>query len=397
MFLIKMKKYLLHIIFFLTVISTQGQTQPAQNIKTHEAGTPLILEFKDLSNPTALYCSNSYSNTLVSPETKDGIVSYVIPKFILKKTGWLYWQLTKEHQNTQGKIKITPVNITDKIETYLGPPSIQVGFDEKSMLAAIPLDSLNNPLAPETPVDVKKSLDGTSKITEIKTDGLFAYKYIYGSTKAGRALITTECLNLTSKELSLEILPGASVDFSIYYDRIHEYADGNQITHFYTSIITDRYGNRVADGTLVNFNILNKKGFLLQAQGVTIRGIATCQMVHPDHEEQWKVHAFVDKFSQSDYIEVRYTKALKDFNIAYTPTDKEIIVGPFKSFMGQILPDGLLVKFKLYHQNKIVKSLTVQSEKGHAFFKLKNLLEPHKTYTVTVEAAEIFKEIKIKN
>lgn len=397
MFLIKMTKYLLHIILFLSIVSIQGQTQPARTIKTHEAGTPLILKFKNLSNPTALYCSNSYSNTLVSPETKNGIVSYSIPKFITKKTGWLYWQLTKEHKNTQGKVKITPVNITDKIETYLGPPSIQVGFDEKSMITAIPLDSLNNPLAPETPVDVKKSLNGISKTTEIKTDGLFAYKYIYGSTKAGRALITTECLNLTSKELSLEILPGTSVDFSIYYDRIHEYADGNQITDFYTSIIKDKYGNRVADGTLVNFNILNKKGFLLQAQGVTIRGIATFQMVHPDHQELWKVHGFVDKFSQSDYIEVRYTKALKDFNIRYNSATKEVMAGPFRSFMNQILPDGLLVKFKLYHQNKIVKSVTVQSEKGLASFKLKNLIEPHKTYKVTVEAAEIFKEIKIKN
>lgn len=393
-----MKKVFLHSIFlFLIVLNIHGQIQPELSPKKSEAGTPIALKFKNLNNPTFLYCTNSYSNTLVAPTLQNGYTVYQIPKFITKKTGWLYWELTKEHKNTKGKIKIVPINFTDKIETYLGPPSIHTGFDDHSMLVAIPIDSLNNPLAPKTPVIVKKSLENSQKVTTIETDGLYAYHNIYGSTKTGRALVTTECLNLTSKELSLEILPSPPVDFSINYDRIHNYADGNQITHFNTSIIKDEFGNPVGDGTLVYFNIINKKGNLLQAQGVTIRGVATCQMVHPDHQEKWTVHAFVDKFSQSNSIVINYKQAVKDFDILHNMDNETVEVGPFKSFMEQILPDGLVVHFKLYQQNKLIKKQTVQSEKGFAFFELKNVLEPHKTYTITVEAAEIDKKIQIKN
>lgn len=393
-----MKQLLLHIIlFFLFTNATLGQVQLEPLHKSYEAGTTIVLKFKNLTKPTAMYCSNSYSNTLVFPEIQKEITQYTIPLFITKKTGWLYWELSKPHQKHSGRIDITPIKKAHKIETYLGPPSILAGFDEKSMIVTIPTDSLNNPLSKGTPVKIKKSLNGTTNEKIIKTDGLFAYSTIYGGTKTNRALITSECLNLTSKELSLEITPSTPTDFSIFYNRIHQYADGNQITSFYTSTIKDRYDNIIADGTIVNFTILDKKGNLLQTQGISIRGVATCQMVHPDHQETWTVHAFIDKFCQSNSIQIEYIKAVKDFPIRYKKDQMLLVAGPFKSFMSQILPDGLMVHLNIYHQEELVNSFTVQSEKGFANFKLKNILEPNKEYKITVRAAEISKELKIKN
>ncbi|WP_010135064.1 hypothetical protein [Ochrovirga pacifica] len=393
-------KFILRYILFFFLFSSTAYTQQIQLLspqQTYVAGSNITLKFKNLKNTSArLYISNSYANTIVAPTVINTMTTYALPSFITKKSGWLYWRLQTDQQTIEGNLKILPVQFTHKIETYLGPPSIVVGFDDKSMLVTIPSDSLNNPLLPNTAVTIKKRLHNRLDSTNVKTDGMIAYKYIYGSTKAGRALLSAECLNLTSKEMSLEILPAPPVDFTISYQRVHEYADGNQITNFETEPITDLYGNTIADGTLVNFSIKNKSGVLLQTQAPTINGVANSQLIHPDHEDLWNVKAFVDGFSQSNLLEIPFKKAIEDFKAIYHPHKKSVTVGPFKSFMNQVLPDGLIVHLTLSHKNQLLKTFTQQSEKGFVTFNLKNFVGPNKQYNIRIETAELVKHLEIE-
>ncbi|MDO6738190.1 hypothetical protein [Wenyingzhuangia sp. 2_MG-2023] len=364
------------------------------------AGQNIVLQFKNMPKPeTALYCNNSYTNTLVYPTTKNNITSYTFPDFIIQKSGSVHWQLTQQLSNTKGAILIQPNPQTSAIETYLGPPSIQVGNEEVAMLVTIPTDSLNNPVAKNTPILIHKKHNNQNTTTKLLFDGMFAYQYITGGIKTGRALISSECMTLNSKEYSLEIVPAAPDNFTISASRIHNYGDGNQITNFKTAVIQDLYQNTIADGTLVKFNILNRSGSLLQTQGTTINGVATAQMIHPDHSDVWKVHAFVDGFSESDVIELTFLSAVKDYNIRFSKKEKSIVVGPFQSFMNQILPDGLIVKLELYQKNNPLKihQKTTQTENGFAVFDVSTLLEPNTSYSVTVQAAEIDKTLQINN
>ena len=394
-----MKKLISHIIFFIFLCANaqQNKMQLLTAKTAFTAGDEICLEFsKTTDSIPDLYCSASYGNIVVSPQLKNNKINYIIPDFISQKTGYVHWQLTGAFQNIKGKFYIHPTQKVNNIETYLGPPSIEVGEIDYAMLVVIPLDNFNNPVAKNTPVIVhKKHLDNLEETT-IPFNGMIARKIIYSNKKAGRTFISSECLSETSKEYTLEIVPASPTNFNIYYDRVHDYGDGNQITKFSTSMIKDRYDNMVADGTSVSFRILNDKGMFLQTFGTTINGVATAQMVHPDHADTWNVMAFVDGFSNSNSITLTYKNAVKDFNIHFDKNTKHLVVGPFKSFMKQTLPDGLMVELELYENGKIIQNIHLQTENGCAVFDLHTFLKKDKTYKIKIKAAQISKQLEIK-
>ncbi|MGY5354718.1 hypothetical protein [Wenyingzhuangia sp. IMCC45467] len=361
------------------------------------AGSPINLVFnKTTDSIPNLYCSSSYGNILISPTIKNNELQYLIPNFISQKSGYVYWQLTQEFHHLKGNFYVHPTNKINNIETYLGPPSIEAGEVDYAMLVTIPLDNYNNPVAKNTPVIINtKHLSNTQQKT-IPFDGMIAYQKIHSNKTAGRSFISTNCLNQTSKEYTLEIVPASPTNFNIDAKRVHDFGDGNQVTQFYTSKIKDRYNNIVADGTSVTFRIENDKKMYLQTFGTTINGIATAQMVHPDHSDTWNIQAFVDGFAVSNTISLTYKNAVKDFNIEFKKDSKHFAVGPFKSFMQQTLPDGLMVKISLFENEKIIQKINSQTEDGFAIFDLHTFLKKNKNYNVKIEAAQISKQLEIK-
>ena len=140
----------------------------------------------------------------------------------------------------------------------------------------------------------------------------------YSETKNGRILISSECLNLNSKEYDVNVVSAILTNFEISAERIHDYADGNQITSFSTSIIKDKQDNIVSDGTFVTFYITNSKGSILKTTGTTTSGVATSKMIHPDYKETWNVKAFVEGIAKSNSITITYKQAVKDFDIVFS-------------------------------------------------------------------------------
>ncbi|MDO3695413.1 hypothetical protein QVZ41_11240 [Wenyingzhuangia sp. chi5] len=361
------------------------------------AGNKIKLVFNKISDSIPdMYYSNSYGNIIITPTANKKQIVYEVPEFMSQKSGWNHWQLTQKYKNIKGDFYIHPTQNISKIETYLGPPSIEVGDKDYAMLVVIPLDDYNNPVAKNTPVLIQKKHLNTFEQNTLPFNGMIAHKIIYTNRKAGRTFISSECLNETSKEYTLEIVPAGPTNFNIDFERVHDYGDGNQITKFYTSIIKDRYDNVVADGTSVTFRIENNKGIYLQTFGTTINGVATAQMVHPDHEDTWNIKAFIDGFSESNLITLTYKNAVKNFNIDFKNDEKHLVVGPFKSFMNQTLPDGLMVTLELFDDNEQIQKINLQTENGFAIFDLHTFIKKDKKYIIKINAAQINKQLEIK-
>lgn len=397
-----MKKTALHIIFiFFIVLNSNAQQnnnkiELLQSKEEYFAGDDITLSFsKILDSVPNLYFSNSYGSIMINPITNNHKTTYIIPEYMSQKSGWNYWQLTHNHQNTKGRFYIHPIKKVNKIETYLGPPSIEVGDIDYAMFVTIPLDKYNNPMTKNTPVNIQQKHLNDYQQNTVPFNGMIAYKIINSHPKAGRTFVSSECLNETSKEYTLEIVPAGPTNFKIDSQRVHDYGDGNQITKFYTSIIKDRYENIVADGTAVTFRILNNKGMYLQTFGTTINGVATAQMVHPDHKDTWNIKAFVDGFSESNNITLTYKNAVQDFDIAFNTNNKTLTVGPFKSFMKQTLPDGLMVQLELFENDKISHKINLQTENGFAVFDLKTFIKKDKKYTASIKTAQINKQLDL--
>lgn len=365
--------------------------------KVYEAGNIITLQFSTSEKVLPhLYYSNSYGSTLLNPTYQKNILTYTISNELSSKSGPVIWKLLYNDNFISGEFSIIPKASVNSLETYIGPPSINAGGTDFTMLVVIPTDVYDNPVKDSTKVSVKHQFLLNEVNEPVFTNNLIAYKKIYSEKKTGRILMTSECLGLNSKEYDANVLANSPTNFKITYKRNHDYADGNQITVFSTSIVKDVYGNTVSDGTYVNFFITNKTGHILKASGTTIGGIATAKMIHPDYEEQWKIKAFINGMAESNSITLNYKRVILDFNTALSENNRVITVGPLQSFMKQLIPDGLEVTLSVYKNNSLIKRFNEQSSKGFVTFNLKAQFIKADTYEFRIEAAELEKVIITK-
>ena len=209
-------------------------------------------------------------------------------------------------------------------------------------------------------------------------------------------LVSSESSGVNSKEFTINVWAAIPTDFTISAKRPHNYADGNQITTFYTSVIKDKHNNVVSDGTFITFFITNEKGNVLKTTGTTIDGVAQSKMIHPDFEDTWSIKAFVDGMAESNTIALNYKRVIEDFKVAFSGKNRTITVGPLQSFMQQMIPDGLQVKLQIYKNGSLIDTITKTSFNGYANFNLKQAVFENATYNFSIETAGINKTFNDK-
>ena len=361
------------------------------NKNEFEAGSEIVLKFNTSSSETPnLYLSNSYGSSLIVPQLESGVLTYVFPETFANKSGKIFWKLLSENHSVFGALNVTPKLELNTMESYIGPPSIAVGGNY-AMLVVIPTDVFDNPLPDSTKVNVKHQFLSTQSNEGVFVNNSIAYKNIFSENEAGRILIASECLGKNSKEYTIDAFPDIPKNFTITYNRNHDFADANQITTFTTSVIKDTYGNTVSDGTYVEFFIKNNEANILKTFGTTINGIATAKMIHPNHKESWTVKAIIDGMAESGFITLSYKQVISDFKVHFSEDNRTVTVGPLKSFMDQLTPDGLEVSLSVYKGDNKLKTLTKTSFEGFSVFKLSNNNFPVDTYTFKIELAGIQK------
>lgn len=393
----KLKKQLLFIVLLFVITTSKGQTTlTLQTTKTQfSAGSCIELKFTSPQKKEyQMYCSNSYGSTMINPTLKNNTLIFTFPSFLSNKTGIVNWQLVKT--SLSGTFTIFPKEQPTKIETYLGPPSIEAGGVDFTMLVTIPTDNLDNPLKKDTPVLVKKQFLNSEKQTTVLTNNLIGYKRIFSPLKSGRVLLSTQVKDLNSKEYDVSIVPAIGINFNIYAKRNHAYADGNQITTFYTSIIKDKNKNIVSDGTFVEFFITTKKGAILKTSGTTINGVAFAKMLHPEWEENWTIKAYITGISESNKLTINYKQVIDDFKVAFSKNNRKITVGPLVSFMNQTIPDGLKVKLSIDQHGAVLNQHIEKSKDGFVTFYLDSNLYQQDTYNLEITAAGITKTYQYK-
>ncbi len=280
-----------------------------------------------------------------------------------------------------------------KMETYLGPRSIYAGTTDYAMLVNVPTDNFDNPVKEGTPVQIKRQILTDNESYETTTKDLISWKRLFSVERSGRMLVTAGATGSNTKELTVDIFPSQATSFELYFKRNHEYADGNQIIIFETSVIKDIYGNTISDGTLVTFQITNNNGIKLKTEGTTLNGIAKAQMLHPEVEENWKVEAYVTGSAKSEAILIDFKPAIQNYDLTISEDGRTILVGPILSFMDQLNPDGISVEVKIAdekNQQLAVKRST--SVNGFTEFELSEEQFSAGAYQIEVTIAGITKK-----
>ncbi|NNK73690.1 MAG: hypothetical protein HKO94_10910 [Flavobacteriaceae bacterium] len=364
------------------------------SVQLFTAGDTIELKFStDSSNNPKLYVSNSYGSTLLTAVRENELLVYTIPASFGNKSGIVNWRLTASETDLSGHFYIKPKAAVKSLESYLGPPSIQAGGTDFSMLVVIPTDALDNPLEDSTVVNIKTHFRASEDASEIPTRYFLAYKNIYSPEQTGRILISSESSGVTSKEFDINVLASLPTDFKISEQRNHKYADGNQIVTLSTSKILDRYGNVIEDGTLTEFFIKNQKGAYLKTAGTTVNGVANAQIIHPDQADEWTVKAIIQGMAESDTITFNFEQIFDDFEVSFSEDNRRIAVGPLKSFMEQLVPDGFHVRLSVFKENQLIQTISKQTLSGKVNFMLNPDILPEGNYTIKINTAGLEKVI----
>lgn len=390
-------------IFMLPLIANSQQIEDGMAYKLltteteFEAGKKVILKFSTKEDTLPLlYISNSYGSCLVNAKQDWHTIQYTLPQHFYNKAGVTHWKLLIKETSLTGDFTILPKQQVAQMETYIGPPSINSGGTDHSMLVVIPTDNLDNPIATNTPVNVAYQFLINENKTTVQTNNLIAYKNIYSLKESGRILVSSECLEKNSKEFTINVMPAIPSGFTITAARPHQYADGNQITTFSTSVIKDKFNNIVSNGTYVQFYITTSRGTILKTAGTTINGIANAKMIHPDYAAQWNIKASVAGMTESNVIAVNYQQTIKDFNVVFSKNNRMLKVGPLKSFMQQMIPDGLQVTLSIYQNNTLIDTSIKTSRNGFVNFQLKSDVIINGTYNLKINTAGLEKTYPVK-
>jgi len=173
----------------------------------------------------------------------------------------------------------------------------------------------------------------------------FVFRKIQSPIFSGKIRASSNTLGIPSKELIATVTAGFPKHFMITTQQDHNYADGNSLITLKTKPIVDANNNIVPNGTLVNFKIDTEHQSSLFTSALTVDGVATTQLLHPELPQKWYINADVEGLARSNEIEFLFESAVNDFNIS---TEGSLVkVGPITSFMGQQIPDGIIATFSV--------------------------------------------------
>jgi hypothetical protein len=101
--------------------------------------------------------------------------------------------------------------------------------------------------------------------------------------------------------------------------------------------------------------------------------------------------------AESNSLVINFKPVLSTFNYSFTNNNRTINVGPIKSFMNQIAPDGIKVVLKIYNQNTLVATLQEDTSKGMTTFELSQDFYTAKSYRFEIMTLGITKKTETIN
>lgn len=371
----------------------------SKNHIVYQAGQPITIKFQTTSLiNTQLILSNAFGSSTIRPEKSDQELLFSIPKNYSRKSGLCHWVLLANGKPVhKGMLKIAPkTSVKATLETYFGPRSITAGGIDFSMLICVTTDPFDNVFPNGTEALFKSQFLSSISESKVPSEDLISWKNIYSTNKSGRILVTASVEEITSKELTTMVFAANAESFTVEAKRNHTYADGNQIMGLHTDVIKDRFDNIISDGSMVNFIIENSKGSLLKTVAPSIGGIAKANMLHPSEKDEWKITAYVTGAAKSNTIKTKFDTAITDYTVNFSPDNRTILIGPLKSFMEQLVPDGIILQLDVHSETGVyIESKKISSIKGLGTFELPSEYFANGNYHLVIKAVGIIKTFDV--
>jgi len=389
---------LIIILFFIPIL-VNGQRVVYQSNNHVTAGE---------SFQAVYYANDSYTACLLLIQTSLGMhrlkganenchFIFNLPKPLMSLAGDITLVLldTQKHILRKDILSIRPnTNVQPEIEAYCGPKQILTGGEDYTEIIGTVLDPADNPWPENTSVEVIYSHMGENRINSIKSNPVYAYHRFYSGNQAGHPLIAISSNGAYHHEFELTQYPNAPTGFHLEVDRNHDVADGKHINKISTSIITDQYGNRMANGTMVSFRIIDTQGLLGFAQAPTMEGIATIHLPAPERASRWTIEPEIEQYVKGVPLEISFSPFARSFPVVFD--NNVVIIGPVTGDKGQFISHNTKITIQISESGQLVDQREAFTDYGMAEIDLRSLnLEPC-TYQLVLECGGQSEHLEIE-
>lgn len=314
----------------------------------------------------------SYGPRMYRAAFTANVARFLIPGEDTRESGAVVLIATVGMARGQAQLMLRPGSSVDPIVPLVGSRTIVADGKHWSMVVAIPFDSFGNPVAEGTPVEARiQHPDGRLEKKTTPVRHLLSWARVTSSVRAGRTPITVTADQAHGPEGLLLEVPGWPITFTLTADPPTLAADGYQLSNLRTSIIYDRFGNPMPDGTLVRFVVDMPDGSPHMIPAYTIDGAAGAPLQAARQPGIATIRATIYGI-ESAPLQVAFTPgpAIGVFPLAARVDSAGGAVvleaGPLLGPLDQFIPDGTPVLFRVVDATGRLTWASAQSDGGRA-------------------------------
>ncbi len=276
------------------------------------------------------------------------------------------------------------------MDAYLGPRTVIADGAHFVMIVTVPTDRLGNPVEEGTDVDyLITRADLAVEEAIAPTQHLLSWLEVDSSTVAGRARIGAQITTsgglplptaetseregdgpITAAERTFLEVAGVPVAHSLDLLDAVPVADGQALIRVRTTVLEDRFGNVLPDGTVV---ILDADGVggIRRINGQTNAGRAEFTYEVPEQAGAVTLKATASGVS-GEPLRLRFDSAIESFTGSIDPQLEAVLVnvGPVRSIRGSYVPEGTVAEVTMVGADgeEIVRRVDLTLGAGTAFF-----------------------------
>ena len=171
-----------------------------------------------------------------------------IPQRYLKKAGILDIRF-EGNPKIKLQLAIEANSASGIVDVFTGPKTVAADYHQPAMIVGITKDQFGNPISEDSKINFKFESAVIIDQADKKQKNLICFSEIPLQEQVGKIYMSAASGEARSKENFLEIKPGSPSKFSITANRLNQFANETENTIITSSVIKDKYGNQVTDGT----------------------------------------------------------------------------------------------------------------------------------------------------
>ncbi|NWJ98785.1 MAG: hypothetical protein HXX20_23835, partial [Chloroflexi bacterium] len=325
-------------------------------------------------------------------------VEFTLPAEDTKQAGLVTLTATSGQARGETTLKLEASTPVEPVIPLVGGRAIIADAAHWSMVVVVPFDRFGNPVTEGTPLQLKAlHPDGRLEDKQLEVKHLLGWEKLYSSTKAGRTTISAMSGETHGPEAVLLEVAGWPVPFTLAAEPESLPADGHQLMTLRTSVIHDKFGNILPDGTLITFEVKE----VSSGQGEPIRrsipanilgGVAEIPLQAPHQPGIIEVYGVVYGV-ESELRQIAFTKEsaasdLLPITVQKNQTTRTLVLeaGPLLGSLGQFVPDGTPVLFRLSNASGQPLLFTATSLNGRASVEVRLAILLPGSYKLEVQA-----------